>query len=97
MIRHVVLFRLQDSATDRQAEAVVAALATLPDLVPEIRAFAVGRDLGLAEGNLSIAVTVDLDDAEAWRRYQAHPEHQRVVAEHVRPLLAARAAVQFAV
>ena len=70
------------------------ALAELPDRIPEIRRYAFGADLGLAEGNYDFAVVGDFDDEDAYRRYAAHPEHQRVIAERIRPLIDSRVAVQ---
>jgi hypothetical protein len=78
-------------------DEVVAALRTLPGVIPEIRRFDVGPDLGLADGNADVALVADFDDADAWRRYQEHPEHVRVIAEHVRPILEHRVACQFEV
>jgi hypothetical protein len=39
----------------------------------------------------------DFPDAEAFRRYAQDPVHQAVIAEHVRPWLAGRSAVQYQV
>ena len=51
-------------------------------------------DAGLAEGNADLALLVVVEDAGAWRTYQEHPSHQRVVAEHVRPIVTGRTAAQ---
>jgi len=96
-VRHVVCFTWAEDATPEAIRATEAALRALPDLIPEVRAFSVGPDLGLAPGTSDVALVADFDDATAWQRYQDHPEHQRVLAEHVRPILATRAAVQFEV
>jgi hypothetical protein len=37
----------------------------------------------------------DFPDVEAYRRYAADPVHLAVIAEHVRPWLAARSSVQY--
>jgi uncharacterized protein (DUF1330 family) len=60
-------------------------------------AFAVGGDAGLAEGNAHTALVADFPDVAAYRRYAADPRHQAVIAEHVRPWLASRSAVQYEV
>ena len=36
-------------------------------------------------------------DVEAWRRYADDPVHLQVIADHVKPILAARSAVQYEV
>lgn len=95
MVRHVALFRWADGVTEGQRQVVRDALAALPALIPELREYRFGDDAGLAEGNHDFAVVADFDDAAGFRAYQEHPEHRRVLTEVVRPLLAARAAVQF--
>jgi hypothetical protein len=90
-LRHIVLLTL-DAAAD--LDAIEGALVALPAEIPVIRAVRVSRDVGLAEGNASLVLTVDVDDAEAWRAYQDHPAHQRVLRELLRPVLVARTAIQ---
>jgi stress responsive alpha/beta barrel protein len=95
MLRHVVCLTWKPGTAPAAVEAVQAALEALPGLIPEIRAYAVGTDLGLADGNAGFGIVADFEDAGAWRTYQAHPEHVRVITELIRPHLEARTAVQF--
>ncbi|MDH4168636.1 MAG: Dabb family protein [Acidimicrobiia bacterium] len=95
MLRHVVLLRFTPQATPAAVAAAVDALRTLPDSIDAIVGYEVGVDAGLAEDNASLVVLAEFADAEGWRRYQEHPDHQRVLAEHLRPILAQRLAVQF--
>ena len=95
MFRHVALFRWTESATDEQKRAVGDALAGLPSAIPELRAYTFGPDEGLSDGNWDFAVVADFDDADGWRAYTANAEHQRVITEVIRPLVAERAAVQY--
>lgn len=76
-------------------EAIEAALAGLPSVIPELRDYRFGADAGVADGNWDFAVVADVDDANAWRAYFDHPAHQKVLVELLRPLLAERAAIQF--
>lgn len=96
-VRHVVCFTWADDAPPEAVAATEVALRALPELISEVQAFSVGSDLGLAPGTSDLALVADFEDAAAWQRYQDHPEHQRVVVEHVRPILAVRAAAQFEV
>ena len=57
----------------------------------------IGRDLGLNEGNATFAVVADFDDVDDYLVYRDDPEHQRVIAECIAPILASRTAAQYEV
>ncbi|MGX5655714.1 Dabb family protein [Geodermatophilus nigrescens] len=97
MIRHVVHFTWSDAADADRRARTVAALRRLPEQVPGSLAFTVAPDAGLVEGNAQTILVADFPDAEAFRRYATDPVHLEVIAEHVRPFLAARSAVQYEV
>ncbi|SFO41663.1 Stress responsive A/B Barrel Domain [Geodermatophilus obscurus] len=97
MIRHVVHFTWSDAADEDRRAATVAALRRLPEQVPGSLAFTVAPDAGLVEGNAHTVLVADFPDAGAFRRYATDPVHLEVIAEHVRPYLAARSAVQYEV
>ncbi|GGO60396.1 Dabb family protein [Nonomuraea cavernae] len=94
MIRHVVLFTWSEDATDEQKARVAAELRELPGLIPQIRAYTFGGDLGVNQGNHEFAVVADFDTVDDYLVYRDHPRHLAVVTDHIRPILAARAAVQ---
>lgn len=97
MLRHIVLMKI-DADSDEVREAgsarLSAALAALPAHIPEIRALTVSANVVVRPGNWDLALTVDLDDAEALEVYREHPEHQKVV-ELINELVAERSAVDF--
>ncbi len=97
MLRHVVLMRL-DAGTDEVREArsarLSAALAALPDLIPEIRSLQVNANVVTRPGNWDLALTVDLDDAADLEVYRQHPEHRKVLAL-IEEIVADRSAVDF--
>ena len=95
MFRHVALFKWSSEATEAQKQAVHDSLLRLPDHIAELRAYRVGADAGLVDGNWEYAVVADFDDVDGWRTYTDHPEHQRILAEVIRPVVAERAAVQY--
>jgi Stress responsive A/B Barrel Domain len=95
MIRHVVVFRWTADATEAQKQQVATELMRLPGLLPVLRAYQVGPDLGLAEGNYEFAVVADVDDLEGLRVYRENPEHRAIIAKFVQPITAERAAVQY--
>ena len=94
MFRHIVLLSIDPAAGDETADRIVSALRGLPALIPELRSYVVGRDAGLADDNATIAVVADFDDEAGYLTYRDHPEHQRVIAEEIRPVLVGRTAVQ---
>ena len=95
--RHVVTFVFRDDATAEQIAAITEGLAGLPAQIPEIRDYRFGPDLGINEGNHQFAVVADFDSMDDYLVYRDHPAHVTVIAEAIRPILAARAAVQFAI
>src|SRR5262245_1241468 len=96
MFRHVVLLQWTAEATDAQRAAVVDALRLLPGAIPEIRQYDIGVDARVNEGNFDLVVVADFDDIDGYLVYRDHPQHQAVIAELMRPILAARAALQHA-
>jgi Stress responsive A/B Barrel Domain len=96
VIRHVSLLTFASDARPEQVAAIEAALSALPDRLP-IRAYAFGRDLALSEGNATFGVVADFDDADDYFTYRDDPEHQRILADLIRPILASRTAVQYEV
>jgi hypothetical protein len=95
-LRHVVLLTWKAGTDAAAIQAVVDGLGRLPVAIPELREYRFGSDLGIADGNADFAIVADFADADAWARYQEHPEHQRVLVELIRPILAARTAAQVA-
>ncbi|MGZ4722231.1 Dabb family protein [Oryzihumus sp.] len=95
MIRHVSLLTFAEGTTDAQVRAIGDALATLPDRIPELRAYAFGPDLAIDAGNATFAVVADVATVDDYVAYRDNPEHQRVIAELIRPVVVARTAVQY--
>ena len=95
MIRHVVVFRWNESVTDADLTAMAAALDALPAAIPQIVAYRHGRDLGLNPANFEYAIVADFANADDFATYRDHPEHQRFIAEHITGRVAERTAVQF--
>ena len=60
-----------------------------------LRAYHVGADLGINEGNFEFAAVADFDDLEGYQIYRDNPEHRAIIAEFILPIAAQRAAVQY--
>lgn len=95
MIRHVSVLTFADGTTDEQVRAIEEALTALAQQLPRLRAYQFGRDLALADTNASFAVVADFDTVADYAAYRDDPEHRRILAELIGPVLAARAAVQY--
>ena len=95
MIRHIAMLTLRHDTDAAEVEHLVDELRALPALIAEIAAYEVGVDLQLADGNATVAVVADFDDARAWSVYRSHPAHVRVISEVLTPVLESRTALQF--
>ncbi|MCW2740748.1 MAG: Stress responsive Barrel Domain-containing protein [Blastococcus sp.] len=95
MIRHVVLFTWSAAADAERRRSTVAALRGLRQEVGGMTSLIVAEDAGLSDGNADAVLIADFPDVEAFYRYAQDPVHLAVLAEHVRPWLAARSAVQY--
>jgi stress responsive alpha/beta barrel protein len=94
MIRNVVVGRVRPGTPVEDVEAALQALRDLRVEGVTIRMVA-GIDAGLREGNASYALTVDLDDEQAYRVYDADAEHNRIRREMFAPISEHIERVQF--
>jgi hypothetical protein len=97
MIRHVVVLTWSEAADAQRRARAIEALRRLRQDVGGMTSLVVAEDAGLSEGNADTVLVADFPDVEAFSRYAQDPVHLSVLAEHVRPWLAARSAVQFEV
>ena len=97
MIRHVVVFTWSPDADAERRATTVQALRQLRQDVGGMTSFVVAEDAGLSDGNADTVLIADFPDVEAFYRYAQDPVHLSVIAEHVRPWLAVRTAVQYQV
>jgi Stress responsive A/B Barrel Domain len=95
MIRHAVLLAWKQEATPEQQAETAAQIASLPALVPTIRAFVSGADVGVNESNYDFAVIADFDDTAGYVSYRDDPRHQEIVDKYIAPIRAQGVAVQF--
>lgn len=96
-VRHMVLFVWNDDVDEAHEARVGAALAELPAVIPAIREYRFGPDLGLNQANADYAVTALFDDDAGYLEYRDHPAHQAFIAEHIAGNVASRSAIQIQV
>ena len=94
MIRNVVVGRLKDGVAPEEIEPGLQALRDLAVEGVEFTLVA-GIDLGLRDGDASYALTCDFVDEDAYRTYDADPEHNRIRREMFAPFSALVERVQF--
>ena len=97
MLRHVALFHWKPEATAEDVSKIEAALHQLPDKIPCIQSYRFGRDLGVQDGNADFALVADFVDEEGLRTYATHPDHQAVIRDLIRPIMASREAIQYVI
>jgi Stress responsive A/B Barrel Domain len=95
MIRHVVLFTWVPEATSEQKQRVVDELRTLPPQMSGLRAYHVGPDARIIDGNADFAVVADFDDQASYLAYRDHPAHRAIVDQAIAPIAGQRMAVQY--
>lgn len=81
LLRHVVLFKFNDSATPEQVQEIVTAFAKLPGQIDSIVDFEYGTDNspeGLADG-FTHCFTVTFKSEEGREKYLPHPAHKAFV------------------
>lgn len=97
MIRHVVMLHWQPGTSAEAVTAVTEAFAKLPGLIPEIKLYQFGPDLGLFEGNADYVLVAEFDNEEDFKHYSSHPDHIELMSAVTMPIMASFNAVQFSV
>lgn len=87
MIRNVVLIRCKPGTSAQDVADLEAALRRID--FPERTNFSMGGDLGLRDGNMSLAILADFPDEDAYRRFDVDEEHNRVRRELIAPIAVA--------
>ena len=90
------MFRLEGEGKKEAARRFKEGIEALPALIKELDAVEVGLDLEQIDGNWDIVLTALCPDTAALAAYSAHPAHVACVAI-IKPLLAARACVDYTV
>ncbi len=83
MIKHIVMFRLKDSAEGHSkmenARKLKALLESLKEKIPGIKCLEVGMNQGKSKSASDIVLYSEFDDMEALEDYRRHPEHIRAL------------------
>jgi hypothetical protein len=94
VIRHLVVFRLKPATSDAVVADIDSALAELPSLIPGLRGYQFGRDVGGRDGNGDYAVTALVDDDAAVTAYLTNEHHLRISRELIAPHVESKVGIQ---
>ena len=95
MIRHIVLMKWKENTPDQAIQAVSDGFARLPQLIPEIRAYQFGPDLGIYPGNADYLLVADFDHQEDFQVYAKNQDHIELMKSVFMPVLASFNSAQF--
>jgi acetate kinase len=82
LIRHLVLFKLNEGVTRDEPRVIegCAAFKELGELIPELAFWECAWNISERPIAYDFAINAAVEDDEALRRYLAHPAHQAGVA-----------------
>lgn len=100
MIKHIVMFKVKDSAEGadkgENIRRIKSKLDILPGLIEEIRFFEVGINSINTSAAYDLVLYSEFDGKEELFRYQKHPEHVKV-AEFVNKVCENRVVVDYVI
>lgn len=79
MIRHIVLFRFNDSASAEDRAALIDALKGLKEKIGFVKELEVGQDVGGKANSYDIALNSVFETFDDVEKYAIHPDHVEVV------------------
>jgi hypothetical protein len=94
-LRHVVMFKWEEDLDHTFVDRVREGLNSMPVEIEQIRGYAHGTDIGIAEGNFDYVLVADFDSVDGYRIYRDHPHHVLFIEEVIKGNLANRASVQY--
>jgi Stress responsive A/B Barrel Domain len=96
-LRHVVMFRFTDDATEEQRQALSRGLDGMPAATGAVRAedYEHGCDAGINEASWDYVVVADFASVDDYLTYRDHPDHQALIRDLVQPIVGDRASVQY--
>lgn len=98
MVRHVILWKLKESLSGEEkkkvAEDIKKNLEALVGIVPGLISLEIGTD-PLPSSNADVMLDSVLENEEALKGYQTHPEHVRAADTYVRPYMEVRICLDY--
>ena len=94
MLQHYVLLRYQKSVSDEHIAEFCRKMLALRISIADIEYLEIGRDILHDSRSWDLILIMRFASVDALRRYQQHPEHQKVMAFN-QPFVADVASVDF--
>jgi quinol monooxygenase YgiN len=91
---HVVTFQWSSPQLGASSESIAEALRTLVASFEGVERYQCGSDIGLTPTNYDFAVVGTFADRAAFETYRDDPEHQRIIADLIAPILGHKTVVQ---
>jgi hypothetical protein len=92
--RHVVLFQWRPNVPGGVVQEARRAIEDFALAMRDLCSVWIAEDVGENPPNFDMVVVADFADASGYQVYANHPLHLALLEQHIRPILAARAAVQ---
>jgi hypothetical protein len=94
MLQHYVLIKYQQGAGDEHIAEFCKRMLSLRTSIADIEHLEIGRDILHDARSWDLILIMRFASVETLRRYQQHPEHQKVIAFN-QPFVADVASVDF--
>jgi len=95
------MWRLRDAAAGatkiENCRKLKAKLEALPALIPDLDGLEVGIDFDRSPAAFDVVLNATFKDVAALRRYQAHPEHQKLISEFLAKVRTEKVVVDYEV
>ena len=93
MIKHIVMFKLNNNSQDDMDEAITA-LEGMKGRIETLKFIEVGKDITQSERSCDIVLTTHFDNSEGLKIYSTHSAHKPVI-ETMRKLCSTIMAVDY--
>jgi catechol 2,3-dioxygenase-like lactoylglutathione lyase family enzyme len=95
MIRHTLSFRFKDEVSAADRAAILAELATFPDLYPDMRNWSMGENMSTRDTTFTHTMSVEFAGNDELLGYLQSDSHESFVREKWRPVIAQQAIVAY--
>lgn len=89
MIRHIIMLKIKDDATDEQIEAAFQGMKAIKEDQTQIRAFSIGKaqNKSSRKPRYNVAMVMDFDNFDDLDRYNKSQAHDNAVQKYLVPIV----------